>query len=253
MLFYYGAIVNRDFIWGDICPRAPNNSNIFLDLQYAEIDGTLIVYSNSWPSQNNLLLNGLIYNEIKLPDGSYSDKTQQKYQIDVDTLKKWMDLQYPNFFFSQPYERLAMILKKHGYDEYAKKIIIKKRHAWIEYQKGVVEKFLYTGALYVAICVYFPFKLLAIASLIILFGFGLYFGENCMIKTKASSVTPGEYPKFRPFIYSLDAFIPLIDLKQVSYRLPKGGIIYGFFLFETILGWIIMTLTLAILSGIVKI
>jgi hypothetical protein len=99
------------------------------------------------------------------------------------------------------------------------------------------------------------------------------------------------YPKFSAFIYSLETFVPLLDLHQKKYWLPEarkgrslreiaetimgrwkgkrlvqvmnrilswrlfrlqtGGLLRWWFWTEIILGWIITTLLLAVLTGLI--
>ncbi len=62
-------------------------------------------------------------------------------------------------------------------------------------------------------------------------------------------------------MYSVDVFTPVIDLRQANYWLPKydkehwifGGVLRGYLWFQIISGWIIVTLFLTGLSGLVKI
>jgi len=62
---------------------------------------------------------------------------------------------------------------------------------------------------------------------------------------------------FQPLIYASDIFIPLIDMKnqglwRVNYSHEYSWVITGFTLFYTLFGWLLTTLTVAGLSGVIK-
>ena len=68
---------------------------------------------------------------------------------------------------------------------------------------------------------------------------------------------PKHYPKFNALMYSIDMFIPIVDLRQESYWLPRyskeHGWIYVIYMWIHIaFGWILTTLGVVGLTGIVK-
>lgn len=75
------------------------------------------------------------------------------------------------------------------------------------------------------------------------------------------------YPKFNPYIYSLDVFLPIIDLRLKSAWLPNanqgnfedkifhlksGAWLRYYFWFQVISGWILTTLCVAGFTGLVR-
>jgi hypothetical protein len=82
------------------------------------------------------------------------------------------------------------------------------------------------------------------------------------IKAKTSD------PKFEPFIYSLDCFLPFIDLKQKNAWSPSankgyeivwyglrvrwGGLLRTYVCVHTLLGWALTTLWVAGFTGLVR-
>jgi hypothetical protein len=78
------------------------------------------------------------------------------------------------------------------------------------------------------------------------------------------------YPKFQPSFYSLDCFLPIIDLKQksawspnankgyevvkpsVGFRVRWGGLLRGYLWAHTLLGWALTTLWVAGFTGLVR-
>ena len=68
---------------------------------------------------------------------------------------------------------------------------------------------------------------------------------------------PNDYPKFHPFAYSIDLFFPIVDLHQEFYWLPSedsfGGRPFRGFMWVYIgIGWILTTIGVVGLTGIVK-
>jgi hypothetical protein len=77
---------------------------------------------------------------------------------------------------------------------------------------------------------------------------------------------PAQYPRFSSFMYSLDVFVPFVDLHQESYWLPdvtksNGKTYYGntlgywtriYLWFHIIAGWVTSTLAAVYLTGLVR-
>ena len=59
-------------------------------------------------------------------------------------------------------------------------------------------------------------------------------------------------PKFNPFIYSLDAFVPLINLHQEQFRFPKGRLLRSYLWIHIACGWVLTTLLVVGLTGLVR-
>ena len=62
----------------------------------------------------------------------------------------------------------------------------------------------------------------------------------------------GEPPVFNTFVYSLDSFIPLIDLHQAKYRLPTGCSLRVYHWLHIGFGWLLTTLLVVGLTGLVR-
>lgn len=67
----------------------------------------------------------------------------------------------------------------------------------------------------------------------------------------------GSYPCLNPFIYSLDAFLPIIELHQEKYWLPDpsrpgGRYVLWYLWFHICMGWLFTSLLAAALTGLVK-
>lgn len=77
-------------------------------------------------------------------------------------------------------------------------------------------------------------------------------------KDDALQLMAGDYPHFKGLFYSLDTFIPLIDLHQESYWMPNanapvwGYVLWGYLWFHILAGWVLTTLLIAGLTGIMR-
>jgi hypothetical protein len=84
--------------------------------------------------------------------------------------------------------------------------------------------------------------------------------------SEESEVTP-DYPGFNSWVYSLDMFVPLVDLRQAAYWLPStedsGEAKEGhmtirvialrlYMWFHILAGWVLSSLLVVGLSGLVK-
>ncbi len=292
-----GAKINRNFVWKGVTL----GKNVEVDLRSAKI-GALWDDPNSWsdPTDKNnprLLLCGLIYDDLH--EGA---PTNAKDRI------KWLLRQDPNRFMPQPYEQLATVLRNHGFYEDARKILISKTDDWLKSPQSKMPWYKRRGYRILKTTIsygYRPWRIHSWGIGIVVLGCFLYsIGNYFQFMKRTKKFPKGEaYPKFNPFIYSVDVFTPVINLCQAAYWVPdqcrrgdgkvtKGSLIevvnkidrivfkgflskffykindkvfkvygdkvFGWFLcvyfwLQIISGWIIMTLFLTGLSGLIKI
>lgn len=263
---FLGAVIKGFFNWRDFkC-----SDTLELDLRSAKI-GTLCDKRKSWPKKGNLFLHGLVYDQI-------DDEAPTDAKARIDWLKR------QPVFSPQPYEQLAAVLKKSGHEADAKKILIEKertRAATLTWHARIPHAI---WGLLIGYG-YRPWRAAGIGLAIVLiawFLFDLGFHENLMRPTKemayvhdtdpnaAGPQARQEYPKFNAFVYSLDVFLPLVDLHQCAYWLPNAHAtanltIYGSFSvtltgsflrlcfwLEILSGWLITTLLVASLTKLAR-
>ncbi len=97
-------------------------------------------------------------------------------------------------------------------------------------------------------------------------------GYWCHLLTRSNELANvplarADYPKFQAFVYSLDTFLPIVDLNQKGYWLPNanhgdnvipgvrfrwGGLLRIYFWVHIIFGWILTTLWVAGFTGIIR-
>ncbi|MFH1081659.1 MAG: hypothetical protein V1766_15595 [Pseudomonadota bacterium] len=264
------ARISRHLIW--IGLESPELTT--LDLRYAKI-GVIWDDIKSWPSQNNLWLKGLVFDEFD----SHSLK-----DIDIEARIRWIRLQPADRFYPQSYEQLALVYMKEGREEDAKKVFIEKnKDTLLIAQKSCLGIFWHRFLGWTIGYGYKPFHALywMFAFIVIgwiCFGLGNYYELMTPSKivtylahgtVNEKEVLSPDYPKFNSvldaFIYSVDAFIPVIDLNMKKYWLPNaskgdkwfryvtlGEVLRIYLIFHIFAGWILTTIFLVGLTGLIK-
>jgi hypothetical protein len=220
----------------------------------------------SWPAFGNLHLDGFTYTAIL-------DQIQQGRQ-------RLCWLKRDPIFHPQPYEQLARTLRNSGQEAYAKTVGIAKEKMRRKHGGLSRKSQLWSRILYVTIGYgYKPHWALAwSAALVLSASIVFYFGHerDLMIPTSESVTssaayklfrqTPPHYISFSAPIYALDNFLPIVSLRQkenwqpndhAGCSLPWAGVRCGWLLrlfvwIETLLGWMLTTLWVAGLTGLVR-
>jgi sRNA-binding regulator protein Hfq len=261
--------IDRFFQWRDV--NSPEG--VTLDLRSASV-GTLWDDANSWPDQDKLFLNNFEYREI-------FDEAPRDAKSRIDWLRRQKG------FWPQPYEQLAAVFRKGGRDEDARKILITKnkdKKIFTELTRS--EKIWYRVLGPMIGYGYRPLNALwGVAAFValgwILFGIGYLGGlitphsESAYSKGDTGIVIPGDderklyevYPRFNFLVYSVDTFVPLIDLHQGKYWLPNanlghelfkikglhtGGLLRLYLWIHILMGWLLSTLLVVGLTGLVR-
>ncbi len=264
----HGATVDGHFIW--IGVTSPEEAT--LNLRSAKI-GILRDESDSLPESGKLYLHGLVYDEIA-----------HDAPIDARTRLDWLHRQPTEHFRSQPYEQLAAVLRKGGHEADAKKILLEKEKDRARMTQSPFFQRCWHGFLGLTIGYgYRPWRAFWIGLMVVVLGwllFGIGFRAGVMSPMKEGgyvSDSGGEnlrlsenYPEPCALVYSLDMFVPLINLHQASYwlpnanregklqiseklRLPISGSLLRFYLwFHIIMGWILTTLLVVGLTGLIR-
>ena len=258
----FGANIGKSFQWRDVI--LPEKAE--LDLRFAKI-GTLRDDPNSWPESGKLLLHGLVYDQI-----------HDKAPRDAKSRIEWIRLQYDNRaeevkgqFRSQPYEQLAAVFRKSGLDEDAKKILIDKNRDIARLTKLTLSERFRHGLFGLIIAYgYDPWRAVWFGLVIVLVGWLFFWaGYRADVLTLANE-GPDTSGGFHALVYSLDVFVPLVDLRQASYWLPNanragkvrisdniniavsGKVLRYYFWFEIIAGWVLTTLLVVGVTGLVR-
>ena len=174
----------------------------------------------SWPAPGNLIISGFVYGEIA---GGPGDAVERL---------KWLALQPPDYR-PQPFRQLAKVLGEAGRDDGATDVLIAKQIALRRY--GHESGFQRAWSLMMEVTIGFGYRPLRalwwIAGFValgtILFGWGYRLRiitpteEAAYREFVASGEAPPHYPIFNPFVYSLENFLPVVELHQDKYWRPN--------------------------------
>ncbi len=245
-----------------------------LDLENATI-ASLYDDRSSWPAAGNLVIDGLSYGEF-----------EGDSPADAASRLDWLGLQPPGYR-PQPYMELANALKQGGRPEGATEVLIAQRIALRrsgrlsnteKFWNLMLEKTIGYG--------YRPLRALWWIAGFVLLGTVLFqcgYNVGVMSPTAAdayetfahSGEAPPHYPRFNAFIYSLENFLPVVDLQLGNHWRPNvhqkvtldpaagtwsaepaelaGTMLRWYLWFHILAGWVLTPLLFAGLSGLVRV
>lgn len=217
----------------------------------------------SWPNAGKLDLDGFVYGHIA------TDLTDTKSRL------KWLKLQRP--FASKPYRQLAKVMNEAGFDRGERRVLYEMEdRIWKE--EGGVAATLFRWPLSLVVGYgYYPMRALMGLAILVGLGWGIYAGARAagmMVPKdpqayayfKQNGRAPAFYEPLGPLVFSLENSLPLVKLGQTDYWRPdpapehvgRGGwmssprILFGFLRLQILLGWILATLFIAGVTGIVQ-
>jgi hypothetical protein len=271
----------------DPASESSNAENTYdLDLRFAQI-GMLYHRWNGWPQKGHLLLSGLTYNTL----GRQAKEVQQIHDAE------WLRMQPKTMFSTQPYEQLATVLRSDGDESAAKKVLIARQDDLCRF--GKLSRLHKVWNRFLGVTIkhgYEPQRAFYGMLGFVLLGwiiFGIAEKNDIMSKeVEHKEIAEDEYPRFNAFLYSLDAFLPIVDLKQKGYWLPNarkgspvfvrpasviekehlessstgsegnsgkrgddvtwGTMVVGYLVIHIVCGWILTTLWVAGFTGLVR-
>lgn len=209
------AVIDGTFYWVDV----KHTAKTVLDLEDAHA-GAIWDDEASWPAQGNLVINGFVYGDIA---GGPSDGASRL---------RWIALQPPEWH-PQPYRQLAKVLAEMGRDDGATRVRIAKEIAQRRLGHESLPQWAWSMMLQYTIGFgYQPLRALWwIAGFVgigtILFGWGYRMRiitpteEGSYREFVASGEAPPHYPVFNPLVYSLENFLPVVELHQDKYWRPN--------------------------------
>lgn len=229
------AWINGEFQWHGISDRDKCD---LLDLESAEAR-TLWDEETSWPDK--LALDNFVYKRL-----------DRKSELDPQKrVTNWVRRSNSPEFLPQPYEQLANVLKEMGHTESARQVLIEREKDPKKLKAMTWPQWLWHKLLGATIGYgYRPWRALGWMLMFFLIGWVVFChtaSNNQMLPLK-----DGELPAFNAAIYSLDTFVPLVDLRQASYRLPKPWWAYGYLWLHISCGWGLTTLLVVGLTGLIK-
>jgi len=235
-------------------PDSPVPCGSLLDLRGSHIEH--LMFGVSVPEYINI--DGCTYERITGP--KHGEK-------EVHELLTLLRRRPPEPFLSQPYSQCARVLRAHGRESDTRAVLIEREHDRSRYAYLPVSERLWlrvTGALMAY--GYKPLNVLGWMSLMVACGwfvFGTW--SYTLVPTRdADAFTP----TFSPLAYSLDTFLPIIDLHHAEYWIPdpahtrvlrdgvgpitEGALVRLYYWAHMALGWFLGALFVAGVTGMVR-
>ena len=239
--------------------RFENPNGIALNLEHARL-GVIEDDEGSWPQRGRLRIDGLEY------EGFAGDQTP----TDARRRLEWLRRQLPDFR-PQPYDQLARVFRRMGREADAVEVLIAKQEDLIRHGKLSWWGRLTRRILGVTIGHGYRSGRALLWSLAFVIAGALIFGwanahglmapSSPEILTdplyRAGGTIPPDYPRFDALFYSLDAFLPIVDLHQESFWLPDAGKPFGalvrvYLWIHIAAGWFLSTLFVSGVTGLVR-
>ena len=252
------ATIDGTFYWDSIV-RTPGTELNLTDARAAALWDD----AASWPAAGNLFIDDFVYGDIS---GGPAD---------AQSRLGWLARQ-PSGYRPQPYGQLAKVMRERGSDIGAVDVMMAKEDARRERGGLGWGGRLWSRVLDVTIgygyrpmrALWWIFSFVALGTVL----FGLGYRERAITPTEPEAYDcfvktgepPRHYPPFNAVVYSLENFLPLVELHQGIYWRPNprhgaggrmralSGTLLRWYLWVHILaGWVITPLLAAGLSGLV--
>jgi hypothetical protein len=203
----------------------------------------------SWPEAGNLAIDGLMYGTLT-----------SRVPVNAKTRLQWLILRNPNNLSIQPYEQLSNIFRQMGLRDDTKDVAIAKQKfirknlkSFSRLWSWILDTTISYGYRPEKVILLFIVPIIIIGSII----FTLTFKAGVMESTASQQQLSGKNLVFDPMGYSLDVFLPIVDLHQENAWEPdpskQGGIIVQYYMYFHILaGWFFTTLAVAAVTRLVK-
>lgn len=264
------AKIEGPLSWINISKPTSNKppNDVELDLRFARAE-TFSVDYGPLPPTGKMHLHGFVYNEIDEPS-----------TVTTDTRIRWLSRQPVNPFQPQPYEQLAAVLRKRGHEEDSIRLLRAREKIRASKVRPLsAEWWWYRGFGRIIGHGYRPWTAFWVGLVIIVFGTFVFergFRAGLITPTKdnafinpTTTTLKDNYPRFSAFIYSLEVFTPVLNLYQKEYWQPNahsgdnlfhskkislrsGELLRSYFWAHIILGWVLTSLWVVGLTGLVK-
>jgi len=263
--------------WTHVSTSTSHQSD--LDLLNAKVD----IFQDdrqSWPAPGHLLIDGFVYGTLR------------GEAVDAASRRVWLNLQ-PLPLLPQPYKQLAKVFVDNGQDSDATQVLVEKEADMREqaevpetvWQKQLLDlknlllavlRKVVRGTLWLTIDYgYQPLRALWwIAAFVALgtYTFRRGYRMGLVIPSdheayetfKDNHNPPAGYQPFNSFVYSLENFVPLIELHQAGYWLPypensqqqntkrSGRMLRWYLWLHILIGWIFTSILVAGMAGLIR-
>ena len=222
--------------------------------------------SRSWPAPGKLQLGGFTYTQL------VGAASEGRSLLDARSRLRWLALQ-PDFN-AQTYRQLAKVLRDSGDDTGAAEVLIAaetRRYAGYGHAGALLGGFLDLTIGYG----YKPFRTIAWSLLVILIGWPIV-----RLADRAGLMRPtwpenipsspeSHYEELHPFLYSVDVFLPFVDLHQEHYWWPnanasgdcvffgykfrlRGSLVRHYLWLQIFSGWLLSVILITGVTGLMR-
>jgi hypothetical protein len=227
--------------------------------------GFIVDQERGWPPPGNLVIDGLVYSSFDVHPGDSP--------WDASTRLRWLALQPPGFHL-QPYLQLAKVLRESGDEPGAIKVLIAEEDA--RYRQFGPTGRIAGGFLKATIGYgYKPLRTIGWSLLVILIGWSVVWTAKRAGVMRATwpenspNAAQPQYEDLHPFLYSLDVFLPFVNLHQENYWWPnsqlsgdcailgykfrlRGSLVRYYLWLQVISGWLLSAILVAGVTGLMR-
>jgi hypothetical protein len=250
--------VDGPLLWNEVELR----NGALLDLSAAKI-GPLIDEEKSWPEPGKLRIDGFTYQGFSFQAPS-----------DASSRLRWIGLQGAEFH-PQPYNQLAAVYKGAGADREAVEVLVAKDDARYA-QFGSLGRLWGRFLKYTIGYGHRPFLALIWSLAVVLVGWAMtWTGKRAGVmrptwpENRPQSQPEIRYERLNPLLYSLDVFLPFVNLHQEHYWWPDadargeyvilkrkirlaGGTLRIYLWSQIIAGWLLSAIFIAGITGLLR-
>lgn len=251
------------------------DSKIELDLRGAKV-GVYLDDKESWDTivDGGLHLDGFVYDRFYDESAETGDGKNKEGKASIlpaaDRLK-WLAKQGKKRFLPQPYKQLAKVYRESGHSSDETKVLIEcERERARSGRMGILERMWHRVLRHLIGYGYRPSFALGWAVLIVLIGMVVLNlgilngpilpapGNEALTNYEGGTIMTLRYS----FLYSLDVFLPVVNLHVADKWDPRVDllamrthwrwVVPVYYWFEIIMGWVLTTLLIAALSGLMQ-
>ena len=256
-----GISVHKAFVWQDVTLA----NGAILDLSGANV-GAIVDDERSWPQPGKLSIDNLTYDSFGFAPIPASSPRDARSRL------RWLGLQ--DGYHPQTYRRLAKVLRENGDDAGAIEVLVAQEDARYRNSNWLGRAW----ARFLRITVGYGHKPLRTVmwslAVIVLGWLMVTLGARAGVMRATWPDTPPAseavaYEKLHPLLFSLDVFLPFVNLHQERYwwpdanahgdcvvlnrRLKLSGAVLRYYLWmQVIAGWLLSAIFVAGVTGLMR-
>lgn len=230
-----------------------HGENYSLDLSGLSCN-RLVIDASAQPSYGKLKLHGCDYEDFSMFVPSQSE---------IESCLTWLRLIGRDHFSEQPYEQLAGVMKRQGKDDISRSILIAKveDEPLRTYSDVLIRRLAWMIGYG-----YSPLRAVWLAMAVTLIGFVVFKGayrRGYLIVKATHAPVRLKSPNLTLLMYSFDVFVPLVDFGvgplyvpgKVDIGMDSHEVIFFriYYWFHVGAGWLICTVAVAGLSGLIRV